>query len=47
MLWYGAQLVIMGRLTAGDLSAFVLYAVFVGANFGALAGVASSVIQVR
>ena len=46
VLWYGARQVIDGKLTAGQLSAFVVYAVFVSANVGALAGVFSSLIQV-
>lgn len=46
VLWYGAQLVIAGQLTAGALSAFVVYALFVATNAGALLGIASSVVQV-
>ena len=46
VLWYGARHVIDGKLTAGQLSAFVVYAVFVSANVGALAGVFSSLIRV-
>lgn len=45
VLWYGARLVIAGQLSAGQLSAFVVYAVFVAANAGMLAGVLSSVVQ--
>ena len=47
VLWFGARQVIQGKLTAGQLSAFVVYAVFVSANVGALAGVFSSLIRVR
>ena len=46
VLWLGARLVLRGDMSAGDLSAFVLYAVFVGSNAGMLMGVASSVMQV-
>lgn len=46
VVWYGARLVIQGEMTAGDLSAFVIYAMFVGSNIGALAGVFSEVVQV-
>lgn len=34
-------------MTAGDLSTFVIYALFVGGNVGAIAGVISQLIQVR
>ena len=34
-------------LSAGDLSTFIIYALYVGANVGALAGVISNLIQVR
>lgn len=46
VLWFGARQVIEGKLTAGELSAFVVYAVFVSGNVGSLAGVFSSLIQV-
>ena len=46
VLWFGARQVIEGKLTAGQLSAFVVYAVFVSGNVGSLAGVFSSLIQV-
>ena len=38
--------VVDDKMTAGDLSAFVIYAMFVGANVGAIAGVISQLIQV-
>ena len=47
VLWFGARLVVDGKLTAGELSAFVVYAIFVSGNVGALAGVFSSLIQAR
>ena len=47
VLWFGARQVIEGRLTAGELSAFVVYAIFVSGNVGTLAGVFSSLIQAR
>ncbi len=34
-------------LSAGDLSTFIIYALYVGANVGALAGVISNLIQAR
>ncbi len=34
-------------MSAGDLSTFIIYALYVGANVGALAGVISNLIQVR
>ena len=46
VLWFGARLVVDGKLTAGELSAFVVYAIFVSGNVAALAGVFSSLIQV-
>ncbi len=36
LLWLGGQDVIAGRITAGDLSAFVLYAVLVASSGGAI-----------
>jgi ABC-type multidrug transport system fused ATPase/permease subunit len=46
VLWFGARLVLDGRMTAGRLSAFVVYAVFVAANAGSLMAVFSQVMQV-
>lgn len=45
ILWYGARLVVQGSMTAGDLSAFVLYVVFVGSSVGGIAGTLSQLIQ--
>ena len=45
ILWYGARLVVLGHMTAGDLSAFVLYVVFVGSSVGGIAGTLSQLIQ--
>ena len=47
VLWFGARQVVDGNLSPGELSSFVIYALYVGANTGALAGVVSSLIQVR
>ena len=41
-----ATQVVDGKLSAGDLSTFIIYALYVGANVGALAGVISNLIQV-
>lgn len=46
MLWFGARLVVENKLSPGELSTFVIYAVYVGSNVGALAGVVSSLVQV-
>lgn len=46
MLWFGARLVVEGKLSPGELSTFVIYAVYVGSNVGALAGIVSSLVQV-
>jgi ABC-type multidrug transport system fused ATPase/permease subunit len=47
VLWFGARLVMDGKLSPGELSAFVVYAIFVSGNVAALAGVFSSLIQAR
>ena len=46
VLWFGARLVVEDRLSPGELSTFVIYAVYVGSNVGVLAGVVSSLVQV-
>lgn len=46
VLWFGARLVVKNKLSPGELSTFVIYAVYVGSNVGALAGVVSSLVQV-
>lgn len=46
VLWFGARQVIDGRLTPGQLSAFVVYSVYVSGNVGSLAGVFSNLMQV-
>lgn len=46
VLWFGARLVVENKLSPGELSTFVIYAVYVGSNVGALAGVVSSLVQV-
>jgi ATP-binding cassette subfamily B protein len=43
VLWLGAHAVIEGRMTAGDLGQFILYAVFVAGAIGALAEVMGEV----
>lgn len=47
VLWFGARQVIDAKLTAGELSSFVVYAIFVSGNVGQLAGVFASLMQVR
>ena len=47
VLTFGAQQVIDGKLTAGQLSSFVVYSLYVSGNVGQLAGVFSSLIQAR
>ena len=47
MLWFGARLVVENKLSPGELSTFVIYAVYVGSNVGALAGIVSSLVQVH
>lgn len=43
---YGVAVqVVDGKLSAGQLSSFVIYALYVGTNVGALAGVISNLIQ--
>lgn len=46
VLWFGARLVVENKLSPGELSTFVIYAVYVGSNVGQLAGVVSSLVQV-
>jgi len=43
---FGARQVTEGLLTAGSLSTFVIYALYVGTNVGAVANVISQLIQV-
>lgn len=38
IVWYGGTLVLNGVITAGDLTAYILYVLFVAFSFGALAG---------
>ncbi|DBB11348.1 TPA: hypothetical protein ACH3X3_006772 [Trebouxia sp. C0006] len=45
VLWFGARLVVENKLSPGELSTFVIYAVYVGSNVGQLAGVVSSLVQ--
>jgi ATP-binding cassette, subfamily B, bacterial len=45
VLWVGAQSVLAGTMTAGELSQFILYAVMVASGTGALAEVWSDVQQ--
>ncbi|KAK9807462.1 hypothetical protein WJX73_010304 [Symbiochloris irregularis] len=45
VLWFGARLVVDNRMSAGDLSSFVIYALFVGGNVASIAGVVSQLIQ--
>jgi ATP-binding cassette subfamily B protein len=45
VLWYGASDVMAGRMTAGTLGQFVLYAVFAGGALGELSQVTGEVAQ--
>ncbi|CAK0787881.1 hypothetical protein CVIRNUC_011103 [Coccomyxa viridis] len=45
VLWFGARQVVEGKLSAGELSSFVIYALYVGSNVGSLASVISNLIQ--
>ena len=45
MLWYGAQDVLAGDMTAGRLSQFVLYAVFAASSLGQLSEVYGELAQ--
>jgi ABC-type multidrug transport system fused ATPase/permease subunit len=45
ILWLGALEVIDGSLTAGQLSSFVIYTLYVASNAGMLAGVYSNLTQ--
>ncbi|GGE38823.1 ABC transporter [Agaricicola taiwanensis] len=45
VLWYGASDVMAGRMTAGTLGQFVLYAVFAGGALGELSQVSGEVAQ--
>jgi len=44
LLWMGGQDVIMGRITAGDLSAFVFYAVLVASSGGAISEIVTFLV---
>jgi ABC transporter fused permease/ATP-binding protein len=43
VLWYGARLVLAGGLTAGDLTSFMLYTLFVGGAMGSFASLYSQI----
>ncbi|MCG6121309.1 MAG: ATP-binding cassette domain-containing protein [Microvirga sp.] len=45
VLWYGAQGVMSGEMTAGELSQFVLYAVFAASSMGQLSEVYGELAQ--
>lgn len=45
VLWVGAQSVLAGAMTAGELSQFILYAVMVASGLGALSEVWGEVLQ--
>ena len=47
VLWFGARLVVEGKLTPGELSTFIIYAIYVGGEVGSIASVISSLVQVR
>lgn len=46
LYWTCSLQVVEGKLTAGELSSFVIYALYVGSNVGSLASVISNLIQV-
>jgi ABC-type multidrug transport system fused ATPase/permease subunit len=41
---YGSVLVLEGRMSLGDLNAYMLYAIFVSGSAGGIAGTAASLI---
>ncbi|MFM7084925.1 MAG: ABC transporter transmembrane domain-containing protein [Hyphomicrobium sp.] len=45
VLWYGASTVISGKMTAGELSQFIIYALFVAGAMGELAEVWGEITQ--
>jgi ATP-binding cassette subfamily B protein len=45
VLWFGGQEVLAGRLSGGELSAFVFYAVLVASSVGTLSEVAGSLLR--
>lgn len=45
VLWFGGQDVLAGRMTGGDLSAFVFFAVLVAGSVGALSEVAGELMR--
>ena len=45
VLWYGGRLVLHGSMTAGSLTAFLLYTLTVGINLAALASLWTTVMQ--
>ncbi len=47
VLWFGARLVVEGKLTPGELSTFIIYAIYVGGEVGSIASVISSLVQVK
>ncbi len=47
VLWYGASAVISGEMTGGQLSQFIIYALFVAGALGELAEVWGEISQAR
>jgi ATP-binding cassette subfamily B protein len=45
VLWFGGQEVLLGRMTGGELSAFVFFAVIVAGSVGALSEVAGELMR--
>lgn len=43
VIWYGVRLVATGEMQMGDLVAFIMYSVFVGASFGGIADLFSQI----
>ncbi|MBK5942071.1 ABC transporter transmembrane domain-containing protein [Halochromatium roseum] len=45
VLWFGGREVLAGRLTGGELSAFLFYAILVAGNVGALSDIAGQLLR--
>ncbi len=45
VLWFGGREVLAGRLTGGELSAFLFYAILVAGNIGALSDIAGQLLR--
>lgn len=45
VIWYGVRLKVAGEIEIGDLVAFIMYSVFVGASFGSVADLFSQILK--